>query len=265
MPVSISEKPGARIIVALDVSYLSEARHMISRLSPYVDMFKVGLQAITAGLVAEIIKCAHSYGCRIFYDGKFHDIQATVQAASCAAAELGAAMLSVHALSGPKVMQAAMRGVDLADDPPDDRERALVLAVTVLTCHDYADLVKIGLLTGLESREGPHDEDLRPDLVRHCAVRLAGLAAKCGVNGIIASPQEVAAIRKACPDKLIVVPGIRPAWAPQDDQERAMTPYEAVMAGADYLIIGRPITDPPEGTPEDAVLRIIEEIAAVQV
>jgi orotidine-5'-phosphate decarboxylase len=180
-------------------------------------------------------------GERLFLDLKFHDIPNTVAGAVRAACHLRPALLNVHASGGATMMQAAAEAArEAAEDM--EVERPLVLGVTVLTSLDDEDLAAVG-------QRGPAREQV---------IRLARLAQASGLDGVVCSPREIVALRKACgPGFVLLVPGIRPAWAAKGDQKRTMTPAEALAAGADYLVIGRPITAAED--PTAAARRILED------
>ena len=209
-----------RIIVALDFPDAKGALALAKRLDPKLCRVKVGKELYTAtgpSLVEKLQESSFS----VFLDLKFHDIPNTVAAACAAAAQLGVWMINVHALGGRAMMAAAREAVAKAGKPPR------LVAVTLLTSMGAADMADVGL-TG-----GPQD----------AVLRLARLAQGCGLEGVVCSPQEAGALRRQCgKDFLLVTPGIRPAEAGKDDQQRSATPREAVAAGADYLVIGRPIT-----------------------
>jgi orotidine-5'-phosphate decarboxylase len=210
--------PRERLIVALDVPGAEPARALVSQLAGRVGMFKVGHQLFTAAgpaLVRELSGAGHG----VFLDLKYHDIPNTVEHAVAAAATLGCRLVNVHALGGRAMIAGAAKACSGSG--------AKLLAVTVLTSHDAASLREIGLPMAI------------PDAVRH----LARLARDAGADGVVASPEEIALIRAECgPGFLVVTPGIRPAGASRDDQARAATPTAALRAGADYLVVGRPIT-----------------------
>jgi orotidine-5'-phosphate decarboxylase len=222
----------SRVILALDVPTLSEATDIARRAAPHVAGAKIGSQLFTAeGPVA--VAAVRALGLQVFLDLKYHDIPNTVGQAVASASKLGVWMLNVHASGGTAMMRAAAAVVG----------RPLVLGVTVLTSFDEA---------GLQATLGT-TRTLR-DQVKH----LARAAQAAGLDGVVTSPQEIRDIREACGDRfLIVTPGVRPADAERGDQQRVMTPGEAVRAGADYVVIGRPIlaaTDPVE-----AARKIAEE------
>ncbi len=217
-----------RVWFALDVPTGAEARAWAGRLAGEVGGFKVGLELFVAegpGFVRELVADGH----RVFLDLKFHDIPATMAGAARAAGRLGAVLVNVHALAGGRALEAA---AGAARDGA--REAGVVpprvLAVTVLTSHDAAELDALGVA-------GPPEG---------AVLRLARLAREAGIDGVVASAREARAIRTAWPDALIVTPGVRPAGGDAGDQARVLTPAEAVRAGADYLVVGRPIREAPD-------------------
>ncbi|MGH9435690.1 MAG: orotidine-5'-phosphate decarboxylase [Terriglobia bacterium] len=236
---SASRAARSRLIVALDLPTADAASRMAERLQDHVGMFKVGFELFSAeGPVLPRYLAARGQG--VFLDLKFHDIPNTVRAASREAAALGVSMFNVHASGGRKMMEAARDGA-LAGCAGG--KRPLVLAVTVLTSLSPADLQELGVAGD------PKD----------AVVRLARLAKSAGLDGVVASAREAAAIRMACgPDFTIVTPGIRPAASAAQDQARVATPADAIRAGADYLVVGRPITEAPN--PEAAADAIVAEI-----
>ena len=184
-------------------------------------------------------------GEQVFLDLKFHDIPNTVQAAARQAGMLGVSLLTVHASGGLKMMEAAVDGVRAAAKAKGVAQPTRVLAVTALTSLGAEDLAEVGL-------EGSPEE---------VVVRLARLAQAAGVDGVVASPREIAVIRQACgPNFLIVTPGIRPVTGGSDDQARTATPESAIRAGADYLVVGRPITQAAD--PVAAAQAMVDEIAS---
>lgn len=230
-------QPHERVIVALDTTDLGAARRLVEGLAGRVGAFKIGKEFFTRfgpQGVAEALQ-----GQPFFLDLKFHDIPNTVAGALRAALPMGPFMMNVHASGGPAMLQAAAAAVAGASPKP------LLIGVTVLTSLDDADLEAVG-------QRGPASEQV---------LRLARLAQAQGLDGVVASPHEIAALRQACgPAFKLVIPGVRPAWSAAGDQKRIMTPAEALAAGADYLVIGRPINaaqDPP-----GAAARVAEELAA---
>jgi orotidine-5'-phosphate decarboxylase len=230
----------SKIIFALDFDTFNAAKHWVSLLSGRVGMFKVGKQLFTA-YGPDIVRMIGNFSTGVFLDLKYHDIPNTVAMASREAARLRVKLFNLHALGGYEMM--ARTAEMLNNEFPED-ERSRVLAVTILTSSTEEPLRGVGI-------ERPMEE---------MVVRLALLAQKAGIDGVVASPREVPMIREACgSDFLIVTPGVRPVFASVDDQKRVMTPAEAVAAGSDYLVIGRPISAAPD--PIQAVEAIVDEIA----
>lgn len=229
--------PNPRVIVALDVPRADAALALAAALPPTDCGLKVGKELFTAAgptLVEALVRSGH----RVFLDLKFHDIPNTVAKACAAAAGLGVWMVNVHASGGTRMMSAAREALEpLASRP-------LLIAVTVLTSLDRSDLRELGL-----------DED--PERL---ALHLAGLTQRAGLDGVVCSAREAAAMRaRFGADFKLVTPGIRPADAAADDQSRVATPAAAVRAGASWLVIGRPITAAPD--PALALARINTEVA----
>jgi orotidine-5'-phosphate decarboxylase len=228
-----------RILCAIDTADLDRALDLARNLEGHIGGLKIGKELFTAhgpDAVRSVIDVGH----KVFLDLKYHDIPATVAGAVRAAADLGCFVMTVHASGGPAMLRAA---ADAAAQSPNG---PLVVGVTVLTSLDENDLAAVG-------QTGPVSEQV---------IRLAALAQTSGLRGVVCSPHEIAAIRARLGDDFkLVVPGVRPAWAGADDQKRVMTPAEAVGAGADFLVIGRPITRAAH--PADAARRIADEISAV--
>jgi orotidine-5'-phosphate decarboxylase len=222
------------LIVALDFPTQAKALALVSVLSGSVSTYKVGLQLYTAAGPA-IIQAVAATGAKIFLDLKLHDIPNTVAKAVAAAGELGVQMLTVHLSGGGAMLKAAVaaRAPNLS-----------LLGVTVLTSATQETLREIGVPASLEDQ----------------VLRLAELGKNSGIDGLITSPQEVGLLReKLGPEITLVTPGVRPAWAAADDQKRFTTPRNALGSGADYLVIGRPITAAED--PRAAVERVVEELA----
>ena len=231
-----------KLIVALDVETASSAREIVSALAGEVGAFKIGLQLfVSCGPI--FVKELVDSGERIFLDLKFHDIPHTAAKACVEAARLGVWMFNVHALGGSEMMRRSVEEVaDVCSR--ENLETPKIIAVTVLTSSNATTLREVGI--GLEVEEE--------------VLNLARLTAECGLDGVVASPLEIVKIRQNIDDRrfLIVTPGIRPSFATNDDQKRVMTPKEAVAAGSDYLVIGRPITQTKDRL--SAVKRILEEL-----
>jgi orotidine-5'-phosphate decarboxylase len=235
-----SEQAREKIIFALDVNGLEEIERFSEMLSGRVGMFKVGKELFTS-CGPHAVRAVQRHGGKVFLDLKYHDIPNTVAKAMVEAARLGVQLVNLHALGGAEMMETAVREVqrEFGDDRPK------LLAVTILTSSTAETLRQVGI-------ERPVEE---------MVVRLARLAKDAGMDGVVASPLEIGPIRQACgPDFLIVTPGVRPAFAAVDDQKRIMTPAEAVTAGADYLVIGRPIAKAAD--PVAACQMIVDEIMA---
>lgn len=231
-----------KVLVALDVSNIEQARTMIRELAPHVFGFKVGLELCSAAGVPAVVNGVSDQGGAVFLDLKFKDIPNTVYGAVKASCRPGVFMMNVHCDGGSEMMKAAVKAARESDSAP------LMIGVTVLTSVDLNTL---------------NDEMRVSGTIQEQAVHLALLAKDAGLNGIVCSPLEVRAIKQACGQSFVtVVPGVRPAWASTGDQKRVMTPAEAAAQGADFLVIGRPITNPPVeiGSPADAARKIIEEI-----
>jgi orotidine-5'-phosphate decarboxylase len=232
-----------KVIFALDVATLEETRRFVRLLKERVGLFKVGLELFTA-FGKEAVQAVQEEGGRVFLDLKLHDIPNTVSRAAEEAVRLGVDMLNLHASGGLEMMRATAEGCRKTAEKLKIRKPTL-LAVTVLTSLDEANLREIGL-------SGP---------VKERVVQLAELAQKAGIDGVVASPQEIFPIRKQLGTQfMIVTPGVRPAFISPggDDQKRVMTAGEAVAAGADYIVIGRPVRLAPD--PVAAMDRVLEEI-----
>lgn len=231
-----------RLVLALDVDDASRALDLVEELKASVGLFKVGHQLFTA-YGPDIVRRIREKGCGVFLDLKYHDIPATVAKASTEAVKLGVSIFNVHALGGLDMMRAA------ADAAGESADRLgvplpLVLAVTVLTSIDEHSL----------RRELKISRSL-PRTVRH----FAQLAERAGLHGVVASPQEIPLLRRAMGRTFVLLtPGIRPGWAGKDDQKRTLTPGEAVAAGADYIVVGRPVLGATDRSA--AVQKILEDI-----
>ncbi len=234
------EEARKKILFALDVHGLDDIDRWADTLAGKVGMFKVGKELFTSCGPAAV-KAVQRHGGQVFLDLKYHDIPNTVASAMLEAARLGVQLANLHALGGGEMMEAAATAVRKEFS---DAERPRLLAVTILTSSTVETLRQVGI---------DHS-------VQDMVVRLARLAKESGMDGVVASPLEIKLIREACgPDFLIVTPGVRPSFAAVDDQKRIMTPAEAVSAGADYLVIGRPIAKAVD--PVQAADLIAAEIA----
>jgi orotidine-5'-phosphate decarboxylase len=249
MTLTFDAHPRSSLIVALDFDSLSTAVKFAKQVADLVGMFKIGSQLFTAAGPAAVKEVA-ALGTGIFLDLKFHDIPNTVAGAVLSAAAMtGVQLVNVHALGGKAMLEAAVQAVSAGVPMGADRPR--LLAVTLLTSMDQKSMKEVGIGGA-------------PKL---CVVKLAQLAKKAGVDGVVASVQEAKAIRKACGrDFLIVTPGVRPqeksAASKPDDQTRTATPSEAIRAGADFLVVGRPILAASD--PRAAAQAIVDEIAAAK-
>ncbi|MBC7931074.1 MAG: orotidine-5'-phosphate decarboxylase [Rubrivivax sp.] len=235
-----------KLIVALDVDTAGEARRLFETLRGSAGMFKVGSQLFTSA-GPDFVRGLVEAGGRIFLDLKFHDIPNTVAAASREAVRLGVALFNVHAAGGGEMMRRA------ADATTEEAARLGVakpslIAVTVLTSMDASALNE----TGVEA-----------ETVEAHVKRLARLADASGLDGVVASPHEIAPVREAVGRTgfLVVTPGVRPATTAHDDQKRVMTPAEAARAGADFIVVGRAILNSPD--PARAAREIIEEMEKI--
>jgi orotidine-5'-phosphate decarboxylase len=234
-----------RLIVALDRSSRDDILRLADQLHDAAGALKIGLQAFVANgpsIVREIV----ARGERVFLDLKIHDIPNTARHAVAEAAALGAAIVTVHASGGEAMLRACADVGDRLKPIPtlcEDRlQPVLVAGVTILTSLEDADLPAIGF----------------PGTIAENAVRLARLAQSCGLRAVVTSPREIGAIREACPDLAIITPGIRPAGSDAGDQRRTTTPAAAVAAGADFIVVGRPITDARD--PRAAALDIVASL-----
>lgn len=209
-----------RIIVALDYAAQESAETLVKVLDPRHCRLKVGFELFTAA-GPPLVKKLVAQGFDVFLDLKYHDIPNTVAKACRAAAELGVWMINVHALGGRRMLEAAAQAVATSG------RRPLLIAVTVLTSHAPEELVEIGLESDVDAQ----------------VLRLASLAKDAGLDGVVCSGREAPVLRSALgADWTLVTPGIRPATGSQDDQRRAVTPGAAIAGGADYLVVGRPVT-----------------------
>ncbi len=245
--MSFDAHPRSSLIVALDFDSLSSALKFAKQVADLVGMFKIGGQLFTAAGPQAVREVA-ALGPGVFLDLKLHDIPNTVAGAilTCAAMP-GVQLINVHALGGRAMLHAAAQAISAAQPMGADRPR--LLAVTILTSMDQKSMKEVGIGGSAQSR----------------VVKLAQLAKKAGADGVVASVKEARAIRKACGrDFLIVTPGVRPKGgaAKDDDQARTATSTEAIRAGADFLVVGRPILAAPD--PRAAIQSIVDEITAAK-
>jgi orotidine-5'-phosphate decarboxylase len=249
MTPTFDAHPRSSLIVALDFDSLSSAVRFAKQVADLVGMFKIGNQLFTAAGPAAVKEVA-AMGAGIFLDLKFHDIPNTVAGAVLSAAAMtGVQLVNVHALGGKAMLEAAVQAISAGVPMGADRPR--LLAVTILTSMDQKTMKEVGIAGAPKLR----------------VTKLAQLAKRAGVDGVVASVQEAKAIRKACGrDYLIVTPGVRPkeksSPTEHDDQARTATPTEAIRAGADFLVVGRPILAAAD--PRAAAQSIVEEIAAAK-
>jgi orotidine-5'-phosphate decarboxylase len=242
MNPSALKNPKDKIIFALDVEHFREAQHWVALLKDHVGIFKVGKQLFTH-TGPKVIDMIRGKGQKVFLDLKFHDIPNTVARAGEEATKLNVTMFNLHALGGFEMMRKTVEA-SRATAKSLGIPKPLILAVTILTSMDEDSLKEVGV-------QGPLLEEVG---------RLAQLSLKAGVDGVVASPQEIGIIRQKCgEDFLIVTPGIRLPSEKKDDQKRTMSPKEAIKAGANYLVIGRPIKEAKD--PLEAVQKIIEDIS----
>jgi orotidine-5'-phosphate decarboxylase len=227
------KKAADKIIVALDVPTQREALELAENLRDQISFFKIGLQLYTAE-GPEIVRAVSSTGSKVWLDLKLYDIPNTVASAVESADRLGVQMLTIHLSGGSEMIRAATAA---------HANNTLLLGVTVLTSATEETLREIGIQNKVDDQ----------------VLRLAKLGIEAGIDGVVASPHEIKPLRREFGNKIkIVVPGIRPTWSEPGDQRRTMTPREALEAGADYLVIGRPITAHPN--PQEAVAKILEEM-----
>jgi len=231
-----------RLIIALDFPTLREAVRVADKLAGLAEMYKVGLELFNAEGPAALRAIGDTAG-PVFYDAKLMDIPNTVAGAAASLVSARVAMFNVHTLGGREMMEAAAHAAARKAEELEI-QRPLVLGVTVLTSVNEHALRDIGIG--------------RP--MREQVVALAQIAREAGLDGVVASAHEIGDIKQACGhDFLVVTPGIRPTWADEGDQKRVMTPEQAAAAGADYVVVGRPITRAPD--PAEAAMRISQELA----
>ncbi|MFH1778260.1 MAG: orotidine-5'-phosphate decarboxylase [Candidatus Omnitrophota bacterium] len=231
-----------KLIVALDVHSLDKACDLVKVLNLKVKIFKIGLELFTA-CGREAIEMVHGFGAKVFLDLKFHDIPNTVANAVSEAVKMGVFMLNVHTLGGRDMLEAAVKAVN-AESQKLNKQRPVLLGVTILTSIDRAALNSLGIAKS----------------VRKEVIALAKLAKSSSMNGVVASCGEIEVIKSICgKDFIVVVPGIRPEASINDDQKRTAAPEEAIKKGADFIVVGRPVTK--SENPLKAAENILAEIS----
>jgi len=233
----MSHRSQPRVYVALDAADEARIRSLLAELDPALCGIKIGKEAFTA-FGPRVVEWARKRGFPVFLDLKFHDIPNTVAQACRAAADLDVALVNVHASGGRRMLEAARGAIPAADDAPG------LIAVTVLTSMEDAELAEVGVADGAATQVD----------------RLARLTAASGLDGVVCSAREAAAMRAVFPgdDGLVVTPGVRPAGSARDDQRRVVTPAEALANGATSLVIGRPVT--AAASPGEALAAIVTEL-----
>lgn len=233
--------PKERLIVALDVDTKEKALGLVEKLKSDVKLFKVGSELFTS-CGPEIVTAIKAKGCGVFLDLKFHDIPNTAARAVMAAAKLGVSIMNVHALGGYDMMNKAAQTVR-EEAKRLKIEKPKLIAVTILTSMNENSLKKIGI----------------NDTIEKTVLKLASLAKNAGLDGVVASPSEARSIRREIGDDFVIVtPGVRPSWSDANDQKRVADPKTAVSNGADYIVVGRPITEAAD--PAKAARNILKEM-----
>ena len=231
-----------KLIVALDFDNLHSANQTINQLGDFVTWFKIGGQLFTSA-GPTLVETYRNLGKKVFLDLKFHDIPNTVAGAVAAAAKTGANMINMHASGGLEMMRAASEAA-ASQAGTLDIPRPLLLGVTILTSIDEGSFQR-----GFDTKRKLRDQ----------VAYLAEMSQKAGLDGVVASPLEIETVRRVCGERfLIVTPGVRPRWAAADDQRRIRTPAEAIETGADYIVVGRPITGAEN--PREAAENVLQEI-----
>jgi orotidine-5'-phosphate decarboxylase len=239
------ERPENPIIFALDVGTWKEAERFVEELKESVWGFKIGKELFT-WMGPKAVEMVQKQGGKVFLDLKYHDIPSTVAKAAAMATQLRVSMFNLHALGGLEMMRAAIEASREAAQK-EALPAPTILGVTVLTSLQTKDLRAVGITLSVEAE----------------VVQLASLAQQAGLDGVVASPLEIEPLRKACGEDLVIVtPGVRPEKGQRHDQVRVMTPAEAIKAGADYLVIGRPIKQAAD--PGRAAQEILQEIRSAE-
>ena len=243
----INEEIRQKLVLALDVEEIEEAKKLVDELSPYIGTFKVGLQ-LFCGYGLEIVEYIKNKNSDFFLDVKLHDIPNTVEKASYNVIKNGANFFNVHATGGVEMMKAAKKGAMEAAEKYG-KKKPLVLAVTVLTSI---------------SQEVLTNELSNNKTVEEFVIQLAKNAKLAGLDGVVASAKELKAIKKELGDDFIVLtPGIRPAWSAKDDQQRIATPSSAIADGADFIVLGRAVTKAQDKV--EAMKKIYQEIEGEEI
>ncbi len=237
------KRPGKeKLVVALDVESIEDAEKLVGELKDYVGVLKVGSQLFTS-LGPEIVRRIQEKGGRVFLDLKYHDIPNTVARAAEVAVRKKVSIFDVHASGGFEMMRATAQAA---------REKARQLRV------EKPLILGVTILTSIVQEVLEEELRIKHNIKTH-VVHLASLAKSAGLEGVVASPWEIKSIRETCGEKfLILTAGVRPAWAARNDHHRVLTPGEAISAGADFIVVGRPITQAPQ--PAEAARKILEEI-----
>ena len=237
--------PKNRLVLALDVNKKEDALALVRELKDYIGIFKIGLQLFTS-YGPQIVQEIQSEGCKIFFDAKFHDIPNTVAKASDNIAKLGVDIFDIHVTGGSKMIKAAVKTAKNTAQK-NDLEPPVMLGITILSSLDQAFL----------------NEELQIKYqIDDYVLKLATLAKNNGLDGVVASVREAAKIKETLGDSFVILcPGIRPAWADVNDQSRIATPAEAIKQGADFMVVGRPITQAENRV--EAAKKILDEISSV--
>ena len=257
--MNVSKAARCKLILALDVKDIVSAQHILEQVGPLVGMVKVGMRFVFAHGLDTAIHLVQKSGSQAFVDLKPYDIGNTICEAVDVIAERGAAALTIHIENGYHNLADAIQASRRSIKSPYPE----LFGVTVLTDKTSNHLFELGIKPPPLEPERGNAELQEERIVTHQVLKLARIAQMAGLPGLIASPKELVALRSelSLKDMKIWTPGVRPTWAPSNDQKRTLTPYEAICAGADAVIVGRPILQPPKGmTPVDAALKILEEI-----
>ncbi len=253
-----------RVIVALDNMTLSEAVLLTVLIRSEAAGLKIGFELLCEDGAKGVMSALKPFGLPVFFDPKLHDIPNTASQTARKLVRRGAWIINMHCLGGPAMMDAIRKAVDEVWDQEQEalglKRKPLLIGVTVLTSLNFEELQKIGLRTRQTADEMSDEE--KAEFIRGLTLRLALLAKDSGLDGVVTSPQEVAKIRHHCGnDFTLITPGVRPKSSSADDQKRVATPAEAIQAGADWLVIGRPITGAEK--PVEVLRTINQQVAEV--